>query len=81
VSDAAYAELIRDFCEAADIGSWNDVVQSKHVAMEDRLIGLIPMDGELPTLSVCIELGQTYPDRDGSVYERLLAADGEGVLV
>ena len=72
----AYADVIRDFCAAAGIAEVDDVLESQHITVSDRLIGLIPIESnETPMLSVCIELGQTYPERDAHVYERLLAAN------
>ena len=76
-----YAEVVREFCAALGIGTWQEVLASRHVELEGRLVGLVPpANDDEPLLSVFIELGATYPDRDGAVYERLLAANMEGGL-
>ena len=76
-----YEALIREFCDAAGILEWAQLIETRHIAVGDRLVGLIPvLDGDVATVSVCIELGQTYPDRDAEIYECLLEANLEAGL-
>lgn len=68
---AAYESLIRQLCEAhgspdATMGA----ITCKHIEIEGRLIGLIPREDS--GLDVFIEMEQTYPDRDRSLYEKIL---------
>ncbi|MDF2467354.1 MAG: Tir chaperone protein (CesT) family [Ramlibacter sp.] len=68
---AAYENLIRQLCEAhGSPDATNGVIACKHLEVEGRLVGLIPRDDS--GLDVFIELQQTYPDRDHSLYEKIL---------
>ncbi len=75
---AQYETLIRQFCEAAGIADWTEVVESQHIQIGERLVGLIlnPDDDE-PVLTLCIGLDQTYDQTDSELYARLLEANFE----
>jgi hypothetical protein len=73
---ASYEELIRDLCRCAGIEGADEVVRTQHVQYGDKLIGLIPEDTpDGLILAVYIEVGQTWPDHDSSLYERMLTAN------
>lgn len=69
-----YQALIHDFCRAAGIDRASEIVACEHIAIGERVIGLIPEEiAEAPKLSVYIEMGEaTYPHRDGALYARML---------
>lgn len=72
----AYEKLIEDLCESAGIAGWAEVASSRHVQVGNQLIGFIPvLHGDVPSLSIYVELGQTFPERDTAIYQRLLAAN------
>jgi hypothetical protein len=71
-----YEHVIRDMCEVAGIARWEEVARTRHLAIGDQTIGLIPDFETVPsTLSVYIELGQSYPERDAGLYLRLLGSN------
>lgn len=71
-----YETVIREFCEVLDLADWPALVRSEHITVGERLVGLIPLpQAPVPTLSVCVELGQTYPERDAALYARMLEAN------
>lgn len=68
---AAYESLISQLCEAhGSPGATSGVIACQHLEIEGRLVGLIPQEGF--GLDVFIEMEQTYPDRDRSLYEKIL---------
>lgn len=71
---ASYEAVIEGLCEVAGVDGAAQIVEGQHVTLDGRLVGLIPdLDAEVPTLSVYIELGPTFPERDSALYARLLA--------
>jgi hypothetical protein len=68
---AAYESLIRQLCDAhGSPDATNGVIACKHIEIEGHLVGLIPREDS--GLDVFIEMEQTYPDRDQSLYEKIL---------
>lgn len=68
---AAYENLIRQLCELHGSPDATDgAIGCKHIELGGRLIGLIPR--EHSGLDVFIEMEQTYPDRDHSLYQKIL---------
>ncbi len=73
---AQYDVLVQDLCRAAGIEGWSAIAASQHMIVGDQLIGLIPnFEGQEPTLSIYIELGQTSPERDAALYARMLESN------
>lgn len=70
----AYEDLIRQLCEAhGSPEAAEGAIACWHIELEGRLVGLIP--GVETGLDVFIEMDQTYPDRDQTLYEKILCAN------
>jgi hypothetical protein len=75
-ADTPCDALLREFCEALGLADWKSLAESQHLIVDEHLVGLIPqLDAETPMLSMCVELGQSYPCRDAALYQRLLEAN------
>jgi hypothetical protein len=73
---AAYELLIRELCESADIPDWEEIARTQHITIDGNLVALVnEVHSEQPTLSVHVTLGPTFPERDGELYARMLAAN------
>lgn len=69
-----YESLIRQFCEAHGSPEAADgAIACQHIEVEGRLVGLIPRPDS--GLDVFVEMEQTYPDSDHSLYVKVLRAN------
>lgn len=71
-----YERVIRELCHGAGIEPWEEVARARHIESDGRTIGLIP-DAVHGGLSVYIDLGPLFAQRDPAVHERLLVANLE----
>ncbi len=75
----AYERLIKDLCECVGIENWRDILQGQHIMVGDYVVGLINEENDIYAneLSVYIELGPIFPEREPDLYRRMLVANLE----
>lgn len=75
----AYERLIKDLCESVGIENWNEILRSQHIMVGDYVVGLINEDNDIYAneLSIYVELGPIFPEREPDLYRRMLVANLE----
>jgi hypothetical protein len=72
----AYESMVREMCEYVGLEDWKKVIRTRHLMIGEMLAGLIYDDqADASQLHVYFELGPTFPERDTSLYARMLAAN------
>ena len=70
-----YLKLIKDFCLEVGIDSWEQVARTGHIEIDNRVIGLIH-DGEPGGgMSIYVDLGALFTERDPGIYQKMLVAN------
>lgn len=77
MEDTDYQLKIAEFCTHAGIAEWEEVVRTQHIEVQGKTIGLIPDPGGAGRLSVYIDLGPVYVERDPRLFEQMLIANME----
>lgn len=75
MDETQYQLKIADFCSYAGIAQWEEVARTQHIEVQGKTIGLIPDPGG--RLSVYIDLGPVYLERDPRMFEQMLVANME----
>lgn len=71
-----YERVVRQLCSEVGITNSEEVISSRHLNLNDHLIGLVVDDeDECSPLFVYIQLGLTYPEKDLEIYHRMLKAN------
>lgn len=77
MNEAAYEQKVADFCQHAGIAPWQDVARSQHIEVDGKVVGLIPDPSEDGRISVYIDLGPVFTERDPQLFEQMLVANLE----
>lgn len=79
MSDLEYENVIKDMCAQMGIDAWRQVVQTRHIEIGNRIIGLMHDEalGTDSALLVYIDMGNVIEEKSRDIYRQMLIANLE----